>query len=473
MATDRDATDIRPKGPRRGRLFRKYVRFIVALVASVLVASGAIELYFSYRENRAALAQIQQEKALTAAVRIEQFIQALVGQLGWTTHPQWVSGESALEQRRIEFYRLLRQAPAITDLGYLDAGGREQLRVSRLALDVTDGARDLSMSEPFRSARTTGIYYGPVYFRKGSEPYMTIALPVADGGVAAAEVNLKFIWDVVSAIRIGQAGLAYVVGTSGHLIAHPDIGLVLQQTDFSPLAQVQAARAESLRGGSPDTTRVARDSRGRQVLTSYAPVAPLGWFVFLEQPLEEAWAPLYASAVRSLALMLIGLLLALLVSLVLARKMVDPIRALQAGAARIGAGELDSRIAVQTDDELGMLTELFNRMAARLQESYAGLERKVEERTRELSESLERQTATADVLRVISQPINPRSADGSGRSDRKRDAALRGHTWSHLPGRRSDSALCSRLRCLAGVHRVPGESSGARGVGLCSGKGCG
>ena len=86
----------------------------------------------------------------------------------------------------------------------------------------------------------------------------------------------------------------------------------------------------------------------------------------------------------------------------LARRMVVPIQALRAGAARIGGGDLTQRISIKTGDELEGLADQFNDMARQLQESYAGLEQKVEERTRELSESLEQQTATSDVLQVIS-----------------------------------------------------------------------
>ena len=65
---------------------------------------------------------------------------------------------------------------------------------------------------------------------------MTIAVRSGGdkGGVAVAEVNLKFIWDVVTRIRIGEQGKVYVVDSSGYLVADPDIGLVLQKTNCRP-----------------------------------------------------------------------------------------------------------------------------------------------------------------------------------------------------------------------------------------------
>src|SRR5271170_20277 len=385
----------------RSRLFIKYVALFVTVVVLALVANGAFEILFSYQENKASLISIQHEEAEAAAGKIEQFIAEIVNQVGWTTQLPW--SDSTLEQRRFDALRLLRQVPAITELAQLDASGHEQLRVSRLTMDVVGSGIDYSNKPGFIEAVAHKVYYGPVYFRRESEPYMTLSLAGTrrDNGVSIAEVNLKLIWDVVTKIKVGQRGHAFVVDANGRLIAHPDISLVLRNIDMSRLAQVQSAHAAAT-GKAGEEVQEAEDIAGHRVLTASAAVVPLGWLVFVETPIEEAYAPLYASIQRTGFVLLGALALAFVAGMFLAGRMVVPIQALRAGAARIGAGDLSQRIDIKTGDEVEALAHQFNDMAGKLQESYADLEQKVEDRTRELSESLEQQTATSEVLRVIS-----------------------------------------------------------------------
>ncbi len=385
----------------RSRLFTKYVALFVAVVGVALLSNGIFEVFFYYREHKAALIRIQHEQAEAAAAKIGQFIKEIESQLGWTTQLPWSAG--SIEQRRFDALRLLRQVPAITELAQVDSTGKERLRVSRLAMDVVDSGLDLSKDPKFTEAVAHKVYYGPVYFRRESEPYMTLSLAGTrkDAGVSIAEVNLKLIWDVVSQIKVGEHGHAYVVGAQGRLIAHPDISLVLRNTDMSKLAQVQAAQAGNP-GADPEALQGAKNIQGQEVLTASAPIAPLGWTMFVELPVEEAYASLYL-ALQRLAIVLLGAsIFAVLAGIFLARRMVGPIQVLRAGAERIGSGDFAQRISIKTGDELEGLADQFNDMGARLQESYADLEKKVESRTAELTESLEQQTATSEVLQVIS-----------------------------------------------------------------------
>src|SRR5262245_14705073 len=430
----------------RSRLFTKYVALFVAVVAIALLSNGIFEVFFYYREHKASLIRIQHEQAEAAAAKISQFIKEIESQLGWTTQLPWSAGspeerKASLENRRFDALRLLRQVPAITEIAQFDSTGKERIRVSRLAMDVIDSGMDLSKEPKFTEAVKNKVYYGPVYFRRESEPYMTLALAGTrkDAGVSIAEVNLKLIWGVVHQIKVGEPGHAYVVGSQGRLIAHPDISLVLRNTDMSKLVQVhaaleeqaaiakqqeeaasalQAAQAASgartspqqapapppLRPATPSTDSLqgALNIQGHEVLTASAPIWPLRWIMFVELPVQEAYASLNAALQRLAIVLLAASMFAVLAGIFLARRMVGPIQALRAGAERIGGGDFAQRISIKTRDELEGLANQFNDMGARLQESYADLENKVEQRTAELSESLQQQTATSEVLETIS-----------------------------------------------------------------------
>jgi signal transduction histidine kinase len=368
---------------RRGLLL-KYVTYFATLVSVALIASSLLDMYFAYLENRQILGQLQQEKARSAALQIERFVQEIEQQVAFSALPRIDMLVASEAERRLEMSKLLRQVPAIADVALLDPSGRELAYVSRIDRDAEGSGKVWANDPVFTTARSGQIQFSHVHFRKETEPYLTIAVAGQSKQVAivVTEVNLKFVWDVVSRIRIGAAGHAFVVDSDGYLIAHPDISLVLRKTDLSRLAQVQAARAVSDKAAR---SMLASDGAGAPVLTSYAPIAALEWFVFVEQPEDEALAPLYATLWRTGLLLVGGLVLSLLASVLLARRIVRPIRKLQQGAAEIGAGRLDHRIAVTTGDELETLASEFNRMATQLQESYAGLEAKVDARTRDLA----------------------------------------------------------------------------------------
>lgn len=353
----------------------RYAASFAALVTIALLGSGLLQLSLAYQQNQAALALIQKEQAAAAADRIQRFAVDVGRDLTRANAPVRSSGQEGIEERRIGYLRLLREAPPIAAVSYLDGSGRELIRVSQLALTTTGSGPDRSHDPVFAQARRGRPYFGPLYFHGGAEPYasVSIAEPGPDSGVAVAEVKLNSVWDEISRIRVGQAGLAYVVDSAGVLVAHPTVGLVLNGTDVSSLTHIQQALVQVRGEGGAAHGIVGRDLHGRQVLATYAFIDPPGWFVVMEQPLEEALAPLNSLILGTAGFLVLGLLLSLAASWALARSMAAPIRQLQMGAARIGAGALAERIHVRTGDELQELAGSFNAMADQLEKQIEAL----------------------------------------------------------------------------------------------------
>ena len=151
---------------RRGSLFLKYVIPLVILSSGAVIAGGLVDMYFFYQESKSALARIQREKAVAAAVRIEQFVRDLEHQIAWIAQSPWGARGVTFDQRRLDSLRLLRQVPAITEVSHIDPAGHEQLRVSRLAMDVIGSNADLSRDPKFVEAIARKTHFSPVYFRK-------------------------------------------------------------------------------------------------------------------------------------------------------------------------------------------------------------------------------------------------------------------------------------------------------------------
>jgi signal transduction histidine kinase len=373
--------------PRR-RLIRKYVAIITALVVAALLTSGLTELYFSYQDNKRALSRVQSEKASSAAASIDQFATQILDQIEAVARPPLDSGTDEMDQRELDYLRLLARVSDVRQVSYLDRLGRERRRVSATEPTV-EGGIDYSKEPEFLRARSLGRYFGPVTFVRGSQPHMTISVAEAGSGrgVVLAVIHLGVVTDVIARARVGSAGYGYAVNSRGRLVAHPDSNLLYRRTSFASLPQVQAALEGGVRP-EESSAAIGRDHEGQKVLSAFQTVDILGWRVFVEEPLSEAYAPLNSAITRTAFLLIVFLVLAIATSVVLARRMAKPIESMQVAAAQIGAGALDQRIDVRGSDELGALAEEFNRMAGRLQESYAGLEEKVEERTRELEKAL-------------------------------------------------------------------------------------
>ena len=356
--------------PRRPLFVKYFVTLFVAVVVP-LTLGAATEAWFAYRDYRIHLDEILQVEARAAAERIQDFTDGIRDQLGWVVQFPWREGEE--DRRRIDGLRLLQQVPAVASLSLIDSTGMERVFVSRLQMNRTGRSTDWSTDPAFVGARENRVWYGPVQYQRDSEPYMRIAVagnrPAA--GIVVADINLKLIWDVIAAIRIGDTGHALVLDDSGRVIAHPDISLVLRSGAGSGNFSRLKAAVSAANGSAVATT----GDDGKPVVALSVRAANVGWTVIAQQPVLEAFESIRAALWRSLILVVIGILLAFVLAWWRACRMWGPIRKLEEGAERIGMGQFDHRIGIDSRDELEQLAVRFNQMAEELAASQSKSER--------------------------------------------------------------------------------------------------
>ncbi len=380
----------------REGLFAKYVVSLVGLVVFVLAVNGATETWISYRATKTTLTDALSEKADATAKRIDQSMFELVRQISWVTR----ASQQTLEQRRSDYAQLLNQVSAVSQLTLLNGDGREMLRLSRTKITVNSNA-DFSRDLRFTETVARGVNFSPAFF-EGNRAFMSISVSHSgfNAGITVADIDLSFLSDYLGDTQVGKAAFAYVADPRGQVIATSSRGPDLAK-DVSKLPQVAALIAPN---GEPVGN--GTDASGYAVLTASATVPKLGWMVFFEQPTAQALAPIRDQLVRGALLIGLGLIIAIIAGTVLARRMLVPINALRTGARRLGAGDFSQRIEVNTKDELEELADQFNSMATELGETYADLESKVEERTRDLAQSVGELKVLEEVGRAVSSSLD-------------------------------------------------------------------
>ncbi|KAB1076059.1 ATP-binding protein [Methylobacterium planeticum] len=375
----------------RGSLFRKYVLTLVSLVALVLSINAGVETWILYRQTRAQVTHAQTDYAAAAVTAVQNALAEIEREVSWVTRASAVT----LAQHRDDYDLLLRQVPGVLAVAFLDGAGREQVRARRSNAAAPDPAPE------------TGAAGGPAGFGKpyfvGTEPYAPLAIrhSGANAGMTVAQVSLQGLSGALPPGPPGLSGAAYVVDGSGRILARTPKAPEEIGAEMTRLPQVAAV----VEGGG-EAGMIGRDPAGGLVLASPAAIPTLPASVVVEQPLLEAMAPIRDLLFRLASLLAFGLVVAICASLVLARRLIVPIRALHAGAEHLAANRFDHRIDLKTGDEFEHLADRFNHMADQLSGSYAKLEDEIEKRTRALARSVEELKSLEAAGRAIVSSLN-------------------------------------------------------------------
>ena len=233
------------------------------------------------------------------------------------------------EEQKLILEKLLGLEPSFRQLAVLDERGRELIRVSRLSYLASSQLKERD-GEMFSRVSQGETYVSSVYIDEvTSEPMVVMAVPDTDvfgdfEGVLIAEVNLKFMWDMVGRMEIGRNGLAYVVDKQGNLIASGDISRVLKKENLMHLREVN----EFVTGDEAKHVSTADTStgiQGTQVVSNHAHLGSPDWAVVVELPVDEVYEAVNLEILLAVLIIALNVVLAILAGVYLSRRITRPL----------------------------------------------------------------------------------------------------------------------------------------------------
>ena len=356
------------------KITTRFALLLAAAAVSPLLAYGAISIYSLQRGTRTTVTEGNLNVARQAAEQIELYITSSVKILkGVGANIQHIGLVAWQQDRTLKNFVL--QFPEFTELTLLDEAG---------APIVSSRAGTPTVSIPdSESSNIEGALVSRFTVDDDLLPSAVVAIRLGgaqqNGGGLVGRLNLEEMWRMVDRIRVGEQGVALLVGTRGQLLAHghPDEKPRVARGDnllSHPLLQALAGNQES--GAETQVASAEYDTSRGRMLGVAAHVPALDWTVIVEQPQSEAFA--IASRLQSQLGIAIGLALFAMVTVgyYWGRGFIEPILALMRGTRALAEGRLDERVSVATTDELGQLGMAFNNMADRLVELQEDVKKK-------------------------------------------------------------------------------------------------
>jgi methyl-accepting chemotaxis protein len=369
-------------------LARSLAIYFLLLSLFILVFSTGLQLFFNYQSQTELIAAKQNNLAQLAAEKVKNFIKDKLTILQLVTKANNPTKATALEKETI-LDKIISLDSSLQQLVLLDLQGKELAKASRLSSLRNVQLGEQTKERILQEAKGGRSYISDVYINETtSEPLILIASPVKDvlgdvKEVVVAEVNLKFTWDLVGNINVGEGGTVFVVDDKGNLIAYKDINRVLKRENLSNLREI----AEFMKDKNKEDSKKAEIVNGIQrtvVVATYVPLDSPSWAVVVESPVFEAYKPIVNNVTTSLIIIALSIVFTVLIGIYLSERLAKPIVHLRDAAIKIGEGTLTTKIPIETNDEIGELGETFNQMTTKLEDYQQGLEQKVEERTKAL-----------------------------------------------------------------------------------------
>ncbi|MFC1620936.1 ATP-binding protein [Candidatus Omnitrophota bacterium] len=343
------------------RLWVKIAAMLLLLVTVPVVLLGFLLISTSQEAVRNSVLNNHKEIAVRAAEEIKLFIKGPEGILKTTAAMLEVVYPAPWKQETV-LVELVLNRPVFMRVSSIDLLGGE--------LASSELGRKSSwphLKEALEKINKGQDYASNVMILNNHTPYLTMAVPIRKmGKVVGAligDINLRGIWGIIDNIQIEATGRAFLVSNNGILIAHQDKKRVLKNEDLNHLPYIQSVLKNQ--AGSIESL----EKTGKRWIVSYAPVSHLGWGFVLRQEQDEAYLFSKVMKMQSWMIIILSELIAIAVSIFMAKLLIMPIKTLASRIKRVAEGDFGHKIEIKRRDEIGGLVRSFNNMSERLKKA--------------------------------------------------------------------------------------------------------
>ncbi|MEG4456080.1 adenylate/guanylate cyclase domain-containing protein [Microcoleus sp. N9_A1] len=241
-------------------------------------------------------------------------------------------------------------------------------------------------------------------------------------GVWMTSLNLVMFGDFLSKLKIGKTGQSFILERSGEMIAtstgekpfqyYPEKVVQLPEQRIERLKVVNSSNAitqkasQALLEQFQDFQNIQASHQlkftvaGKNYFVQVAPFRDgkgIDWLVVVTIPEADFMDQINANTQTTILLCLATLILAILLGILTARRIIRPVERITTASEAIAGGNLNQQVEVSSIVELGKLANVFNGMTQQLKDSLDALhlaneelEDRVEQRTGELRQEKER-----------------------------------------------------------------------------------
>jgi len=359
--------------PRPQRIANKIILLVMLLVLFSILLWGSLTYSSSQNELLKTKSSQLNEIAFRLSSEIGNFFLPLKIELNLISDTLKMQKNKINDKTTILLHRLINSRSEIEELSIVGSNGMELIHISRMVGNASNQLRDLSEDDLVSHSLEGKIATGSIKFSQYLEPTIRLTSPIKvenEYQTILSVVNLKWLWNIVQSKKVGYSGIVYVIDESLKLIAHPDPSLVLSDINL---------RESTI----PNSFFIDRTEKELSIYTNLSGKKVAGvarfdpnhhWWIIVEQPVNEALAPLNRLIKRFALAFLLASIITIITVFIFSKRMMRPLEDLELAISNLSQGNLDVSVKIPKYTELSSLSTAFNLMALKLKDKTHQLE---------------------------------------------------------------------------------------------------